>query len=644
MLFPPFDDSGDKPSKPRGVAIPWYWFRRWLQRMHAEATAEQEHKLDAIVLEDRIMYSASPIFAFVDPVGQALDSSMDASMNGLEDLVEQYSQAILGEAPVVPPPNEEIESTTTSDQTDASDPSATSDPSSTSDSTEPSELTDPPSIPESSETAADSPIDNRDERFGRLFYNAFLAPPSELNTAETLDDPTARHELVILQEGLYDLDEMIADITGNAGDDRHFDFLVLSRLESGFDQIEAYLSQYQDLDAIHIVSHGSDGMMQLGGSWLTASNIEQHQSQLQAWGMSLSQSGDILIYGCDVAAGPEGQEFINTVARLTGADVAASMNNTGDISRGGDWSLEYVSGIGVQPLEENPLNNSVMTGWKPVATIETQVAFGLQLQQSYGGLLATVTVTTATDNNDSGITAGNGTHTITWLNANRGADNQISLREAIIAANNTAVRINQFQYCGNGVHTINIDPPCRFRTLLRSTLRPTTASHPKATVRQLFSMEQQLHRDGFVLTSTADGNDDSRFVIRDFSGDGIEIQANSNGNTIVGNYIGRFDATGIESVGNANTGVGIRILGANNIIGGTSSLDRNLVSGNDSHGIYITEGASATSNTVLGNYIGTTITGLVDLGNSLNGYSSTRVHRTTRLAVLSCISKRHLRK
>ncbi len=61
---------------------------------------------------------------------------MDASMNGLEDLVEQYSQAILGEAPVVPPPNEEIDSTTTSDQTDVSDPSdpsASSDPSVSSD-------------------------------------------------------------------------------------------------------------------------------------------------------------------------------------------------------------------------------------------------------------------------------------------------------------------------------------------------------------------------------------------------------------------------------------------------------------------------------------------------------------------------------
>ncbi len=95
-----------------------------------------------------------------------------------------------------------------------------------------------------------------------------------------------RHELIILQEGLHDIDVMMADILARETDDLRFDVLILNRLESGLDQIDALISQYDNLDAIHIVSHGSNGMIQLGGSWLTAGNIDQYRTQLQSWGMA----------------------------------------------------------------------------------------------------------------------------------------------------------------------------------------------------------------------------------------------------------------------------------------------------------------------------------------------------------------------
>ncbi len=65
-------------------------------------------------------------------------------------------------------------------------------------------------------------------------------------------------------------------------------------------------------------------------------------------------------------------------------------------------------------------------------------------------------VTTATDNNDSGIATGPAFN-IEWLNANRGADGSVSLREAIIAANNTAgTDTINFNIGGTGVKTINL--------------------------------------------------------------------------------------------------------------------------------------------------------------------------------------------
>ena len=121
-----------------------------------------------------------------------------------------------------------------------------------------------------------------------------------------------------------------------------------------------------------------------------------------------------------------------------------------------------------------------------------------------------------------------------------------------------------------------------------------------------------------MLTSTADGTTIRGFVIRDFSGDGIEIQAGSDGNTIVGNYIGQLNANGNDAgTGEVNTNQGIRILGANNTIGGTSAADRNVISGNNS-GVYIT-GAGATGNVVAGNYIGTNAAGTTSISNGGSG-------------------------
>src|SRR5262249_40537568 len=62
------------------------------------------------------------------------------------------------------------------------------------------------------------------------------------------------------------------------------------------------------------------------------------------WGNALKSTGDILIYGCDVAEGASGRKFVDTLSKLTGADVAASTNVTGATSLGGDWNLEYAAG------------------------------------------------------------------------------------------------------------------------------------------------------------------------------------------------------------------------------------------------------------------------------------------------------------
>jgi hypothetical protein len=126
--------------------------------------------------------------------------------------------------------------------------------------------------------------------------------------------------------------------------------------------------------------------------------------------------------------------------------------------------------------------------------------------------------------------------------------------------------------------------------------------------------------DGIVLTSAAGGSTVRGLVVQRFHL-GVHI-LDSDNNTVAGNRIGT-DASGTIDRGNAGDGVTIEN-GDGNTIGGAGPSSRNLISGNDTRGVYIY--ADSSENKVLGNYIGTDVSGAAALGN-LNGVL---VHSTQR--------------
>src|SRR5262249_5751367 len=96
-------------------------------------------------------------------------------------------------------------------------------------------------------------------------------------------------------------------------------------------------------------------------------------------------------------------------------------------------------------------------------------------------------------------------------------------------------------------------------------------------------------------------------------GDGIHL--NTSNNVIAGNYIGTNLAGTAAGPGNGN-GIVVSAPGAaaanNNIIGGTSPADRNIISGNGTDGIQLNGGTGGAANNVIeGNYIGLDSTGTV---------------------------------
>ena len=118
-------------------------------------------------------------------------------------------------------------------------------------------------------------------------------------------------------------------------------------------------------------------------------------------------------------------------------------------------------------------------------------------------------------------------------------------------------------------------------------------------------------------TNTIGGSDpaDRNVISANFIG--VTIQgAGATGNVIAGNFVGT-DVTGTLALGNARSAIVIQDA-PGNTIGGTTPAVRNVLSANGDNGVEI-RGAAATGNLIQGNYIGTDVSGGLDLGNGRTG-------------------------
>jgi large repetitive protein len=122
------------------------------------------------------------------------------------------------------------------------------------------------------------------------------------------------------------------------------DVHVLDSFGNGLEQMAQILQGRSGIGALQIVGHGSEASLHLGSLRLTAGNIGDYSGVLTHIGASLAPGGNILLYGCNVAAGAVGVSFVDRIAQLTGADVAASTGPTGAASLGGDWDLAFRTG------------------------------------------------------------------------------------------------------------------------------------------------------------------------------------------------------------------------------------------------------------------------------------------------------------
>ncbi len=153
--------------------------------------------------------------------------------------------------------------------------------------------------------------------------------------------------------------------------------LVLDANQDGVSQIARAVSGMSGLQSIQILSHGDPGQMALGSSTIDTAGLGAYTSELAAIGGALAPTGDILLFGCDIAAGTSGVSFIQALARATQADVAASTDATGALALGGDWLLETGAG-------------SIEAG--SVLNAEQQAAYGSLLDLNVVGTGGTLSI------------------------------------------------------------------------------------------------------------------------------------------------------------------------------------------------------------------------------------------------------------
>ncbi|WP_449101829.1 Ig-like domain-containing protein [Pseudomonas veronii] len=145
----------------------------------------------------------------------------------------------------------------------------------------------------------------------------------------------------------------------------------LDASKDGLQQIADYLGSHQGVSSVQIIAHGNAGDLWLGSTYLSADNVAARGEVLAQIGQDMNVGGDLLIYACNTAASDKGINFVDSLAQLTGRDVAASTNRTG---LGGDWTLEVATG-----------------------SIESHTALSYQAMSAYQYGLANITVTSAAD-------------------------------------------------------------------------------------------------------------------------------------------------------------------------------------------------------------------------------------------------------
>jgi Domain of unknown function (DUF4347) len=159
-----------------------------------------------------------------------------------------------------------------------------------------------------------------------------FSPPS------VMQQETPHREVIFVDAALPDRELLLQGAPAGAS------VVLLQSSADLIGQILDHLLHSGPVESLHLVTHGSPGQLKLGDAVIDQTTLRQQAKQLELLGTLLTGTRDIYLYGCQVATGRTGSDFVHLFSALTHADVAASDDFTGTAEKGGDWELELVAG------------------------------------------------------------------------------------------------------------------------------------------------------------------------------------------------------------------------------------------------------------------------------------------------------------
>ncbi|MEO8629176.1 MAG: DUF4347 domain-containing protein, partial [Betaproteobacteria bacterium] len=102
----------------------------------------------------------------------------------------------------------------------------------------------------------------------------FVSQPVDQQTGVAAEH--ARREIVFVDTAAPEYQALVDDVRSQSTLQRQLDVVVLDSSRDGIAQITEALAGAHDVDAIHIVSHGAPGNIQVGGTQINANVIDRN--------------------------------------------------------------------------------------------------------------------------------------------------------------------------------------------------------------------------------------------------------------------------------------------------------------------------------------------------------------------------------
>ncbi|MGD1921166.1 MAG: DUF4347 domain-containing protein, partial [Pleurocapsa sp.] len=145
------------------------------------------------------------------------------------------------------------------------------------------------------------------------------------------------YTLVAIDPRVDNWDVLIAGVNPNSKT------ILLDHRRDSIEQINELIQTYPNVHSLHLISHGTPGNLQLGSDSLNIEALDRYLDVLKSWSNYFGNAS-IYIYGCQVAQGIQGQNFVQKLHELTNANIAASTKIIGNCDRSRNWQFDYYLG------------------------------------------------------------------------------------------------------------------------------------------------------------------------------------------------------------------------------------------------------------------------------------------------------------